>query len=558
MEYFQTICRICESQDNLCDLTNKLNENVAAKLSSLTTIRIQQDDTLPRCICMECVGTLNLSYDFLLRCEAAEQKLQEEIQELLKAEVSVDTGEQKPLIETIEFLVGENVDIEDLVGRSSPDQQELDVLKVENHVELAETEQLFKAQSEGFAIEEILEEEDDINMVEGELIDNGEATDVICQDQEHTRNFIPMQTTSMDGTKKFFCETCGKGFEKCTDLYKHNKDHGKERFQCKQCDRWFSRRAHLQSHEVIHTGERNYACQSCTNSYTSSRNLRRHVKSAHLGEKPFVCDLCGKEFSQKTILEAHHSTHVQEKNYCCPVCAKRFKSGKLLKLHETRHTRSVQVKTSVDAVECDVCHKVYSSKISLRSHKQMHSDAKILCTFCGKSFKVRAHLKVHLRSHTKEQPYECGVCHKKFGYETSLRTHRLIHSGERPYKCDMCELSFKQVNHLKAHKFLHSGQKPFECLVCRKSFALRGNLTIHMRIHDEQACSPFQCYLCEGKKLNDSNALKRHLKAHPLAKVVKMGTLTVILDAEQELKTEESTEAEQLVLEAGQDEDSQS
>ena len=80
-------------------------------------------------------------------------------------------------------------------------------------------------------------------------------------------------------------------------------------------------------------------------------------------------------------------------------------------------------------------------------------------------------------------------------------------------------------------------------MVCNKAFALRGNLTIHMRIHGDP--SPYQCRLCEGKRLNDSNALKRHLKAHPGARMVKTGELTVIVDDGEERVTQEEEEEEE-------------
>lgn len=520
MDILQTMCRICESQQNLCDLTSQVNETVANKLTTLTSIRISSEDSLPRCICLECVGTLNLAYEFLLRCEASEQRLQE----VLRAgteQPSDDKDEEDPPDDeeasTLGFVMEHSGDEED---EDVEEEVAIAIVQEESMDAMEDAQLLYEAVPVKYTIEEYLEE------TEIDEEQEHEQTEIVVEDVK--AHMAEMSAGERD--KNFYCDTCGSSFEKCTDLYQHIKSHGKARYQCKECDRWFSRRAHLQSHEVIHTGERNFRCHRCPNAYKSSRNLRRHVKSAHLGEKPFVCDLCGKEFSQKTVLEAHHSTHVQERNYSCEVCQKRFKSSKLLKLHVTRHVKGAQTRQESEPLECDVCHKQYSSKMSLKNHKQIHSDTKIACTFCGKNFKIMAHLKVHLRSHTKEQPYECNLCHKKFGYETSLKTHRLVHSNERPYKCDLCDVAFRQLNHLKAHKFLHSGEKPFECTVCKKSFALRGNLTIHMRIHDGPVGSPFQCRLCVGKKLNDSNALKRHLRAHPNAKVVKTGTLTVIVE----------------------------
>ncbi|XP_062533596.1 gastrula zinc finger protein XlCGF57.1-like [Armigeres subalbatus] len=523
MDILQTVCRICESQQNLCDLTTQVNENVAEKLSTLTSIRISPEDSLPRCICLECIGSLNLAYDFLLRCEASEQRLRDALRgeaepnQKVEIEEMGQEDEEEETATAVEFVVSksdEEVDDDDMA---------IAIVQEETMSMVDDAQFLYETVPMKYTIEEYLEDGDDEDVDQGE---EHAQTEVVVEEVEV---HMP-EEMSNEKDKHFYCDTCGSGFEKCTDLYQHIKSHGKARYQCKECDRWFSRRAHLQSHEVIHTGERNFHCHRCPSAYKSSRNLRRHVKSAHLGEKPFVCDLCGKEFSQKTVLEAHHSTHVQEKNYSCEVCPKRFKSSKLLKLHVIRHVKGSQPKQETEPVECDVCHKVYSSKMSLKNHKLIHSDAKIACTFCGKNFKIMAHLKVHLRSHTKEQPYECNQCHKKFGYETSLKTHRLVHSNERPYKCDLCDVAFRQLNHLKAHKFLHSGQKPFECTVCKKAFALRGNLTIHMRIHDGPVGSPFQCRLCVGKRLNDSNALKRHLRAHPNAKVVKTGTLTVIVE----------------------------
>ncbi|KAJ2549215.1 DNA-binding transcription factor [Coemansia sp. RSA 1933] len=80
-----------------------------------------------------------------------------------------------------------------------------------------------------------------------------------------------------------------------------------------------------------------------------------------------------------------------------------------------------------------------------------------VCTVpgCGKVFFQRAHLNIHIRSHTGYKPYACPYpgCGKSFPQRGNMRTHERTHTGDRPFKCSVaaCQRAFTQRGNLKTH-----------------------------------------------------------------------------------------------------------
>ena len=56
---------------------------------------------------------------------------------------------------------------------------------------------------------------------------------------------------------------------------------------------------------LLHERQRNYKCNSCGKSFTTSGYLKTHVKTIHDGKKDHECEFCDRSFAMAGDLKRH-------------------------------------------------------------------------------------------------------------------------------------------------------------------------------------------------------------------------------------------------------------
>ncbi|KAJ7410598.1 Zinc finger and BTB domain-containing protein 49 [Willisornis vidua] len=125
--------------------------------------------------------------------------------------------------------------------------------------------------------------------------------------------------------RQYTCELCGKAFKHPSNLELHKRSHT----------------GNLQTHLRRHSGEKPYICEICGKRFAASGDVQRHI-IIHSGEKPHLCDICGrgKCFAGSGDLRRHVRTHTGEKPYTCETCNKCFTRSAVLRRHKKMHCKA--------------------------------------------------------------------------------------------------------------------------------------------------------------------------------------------------------------------------
>lgn len=203
-------------------------------------------------------------------------------------------------------------------------------------------------------------------------------------------------------------------------------------------------------------------------------------KSIKINAPPvFLCMKCKNKFETLADLKQH----VFQKNACstsqltCKICEKKFETRKKLQQHSKSHIEKTKF-------ICDKCGKMYTNQFNLENHKSAQHGEYVdesqniyKCRICSTRFDNRTDLYSHMKTHTREkQEVLCDTCGKCFANSHNLKSHQKVHLDIRPFPCELCPKSFRTRLLLRQHLHVHTGIKEFQCVHCGQSFAKADSL----------------------------------------------------------------------------------
>lgn len=190
-------------------------------------------------------------------------------------------------------------------------------------------------------------------------------------------------------------------------------------------------------------------CDFCGKKMTKIHSLLNHMINFHMkNEKKFICDLCPMKFPKKCLM-AMHITTSHQMLIKCKICDAKLKPANMRK-----HVRFMHEKND-EKFDCKKCGKNFKAKKNLQVHMKIHNKP-FKCEKCSQKFQMHAVYKDHLAWHENPKVFTCEICEKVCNTRSNLTNHKKdVHLPDeitKKFECRYCDYKAKQKRTLKRHE----------------------------------------------------------------------------------------------------------
>uniref|UniRef100_A0A1Q3EZL6 Putative c2h2-type zn-finger protein n=1 Tax=Culex tarsalis TaxID=7177 RepID=A0A1Q3EZL6_CULTA len=525
---FEKICRLClQERGRMRSVSEYQSDYFKLIFDSILQIEVTPDDELPQKICWQCISTLNKVNNAVQEFRTNNLKLHNQLSQM--APVKTEIIEDDEDLDPVSFIKCETIEM---------DPEETTQLDEDSEATL-DADEKEDVHSPAYDVHEGLSN-DQTNYEPSELVEvdltAGPAQKIIPEiiipkgkpGRPRVRPIIvrrkgvfgrrPQNPTvpkvPRQNEKRCYICMSDKVYESAEALFFHLNSHADLLpYTCTICVREtvvIKLVTTLNIHKRMHLLP--IACEHCDKRFVSYKSIELHIMMQHqeltaANATPMPCPTCGKKFLTERALKFHMHSHNQKGN--CEICGKMYYSKSKLRVHIQR------VHENAERVECNICHKKLKGFDALKNHMQiMHSDNKMQCKYCSKTYTCKGSLLHHEKRHeTIPEGKEISRDWKE--YYTYVDDENTS-SGARRKKCNLCGIV---VLGISAHLTQVHFPKKFNCDQCEMQFRDKRALAVHKLEHDVGKI--LKCPICD-REFTEARYLMMHLKTkkhrdHPLA-----------------------------------------